>query len=117
MGQNKGQFFRKMIYANKINLENNEGMKMVEDPVPRNKNENRNDETSADLENDSQDTVKQVDTTQEDLEINNVGNRSEKFSSIVFKHGLKTKGRPKKDLETRSKTREKWLKLKTLLKT
>ena len=58
--------------------------------------ENRNDDTNVDMGNDSQDTVKQVDTSQEDSEIDKSGDNSSKFSSIVFKHGLRTKGRPKK---------------------
>ena len=50
-----------------------------------------------DVGNDSQDTVKQVEEEEPDTEIaSGSGTSKSKFAGVVFKQGLKTKGRPKK---------------------
>ena len=50
-----------------------------------------------DVGNDSQDTVKQVEEEEPDSEIaSGSGTSKSKFAGVVFKQGLKTKGRPKK---------------------
>ena len=61
--------------------------------------DDREDTPIDDIHNDSQDTVKQIETSQEESEQDVTvaeGRRKRKFGELVFKTGLKTKGRPRK---------------------
>ena len=77
------------------------GMATAANPEPDLNSNYEDGEEHGDKDYDSQDTVRQDDTTQEDIETNieesHPGKR--KFGKIKFKAGLKTKGRPKKRMK------------------